>query len=86
MITTNEEFLASMAQHDPDRPGILSNLSNALYSRFVQKGSMDDINRAIALSEEALSEVPDNHPDLPAIFNALGITLQGRFERDGIPR
>ena len=49
----NEQAVASTLHDHPERAGRLNNLAIALERRFQQTGSMDDLDKAIAMKGQA---------------------------------
>jgi tetratricopeptide (TPR) repeat protein len=67
----------------PGRSGYLSNLGNALQTRFGRGGPRADIDQAITAGREAVDATPAGHPDRPRYLTSLGNALQTRFGRGG---
>jgi len=67
----------------PNKPCYLSNLGNALQTRFERVGNLTDIENAILSNQNAVDLTPDSHPNKPMRLSNLGNALQTRFERVG---
>ncbi|KAG1728463.1 CHAT domain-containing protein [Suillus lakei] len=61
------------------RPAALNNLSSALRSCFVQRGSINDLDECIQHLREAVSLCPEGHSDRDTYLNNLASSLCSRF-------
>jgi hypothetical protein len=77
-----EQVLSSTPKNHPQRAAKLAELGNMLHDRFKRKGSIDDINRAIATMEEATKAQNSDH-NLSVIINSLGTFHRCRFDQSG---
>jgi tetratricopeptide (TPR) repeat protein len=57
------------------RPSALNELSNALESRFVQSGNIDDLDESTQFLREAMSLCPEGHTDRDVYLNNLALSL-----------
>ena len=81
---TGEQALDAARLDDPQRPGILSNLSAVLKTKFTRADSpAAGLDRAIEVCEQALAATPSGHPARPTILTNLGTALRTRAERTG---
>ena len=63
----------------------MTNLSNALHTRTLRKGSSEDLDRAITLADEAVKTTPNGDPNRVDYLNNLSNVLELRYERLGSP-
>lgn len=59
---------------------ILNNLALCFQTRFVERGNLSDIDKAIIQLQEVVSLMPDNDPAKPSFLSNLGNSLQDRFQ------
>jgi hypothetical protein len=57
-ILTIEQTLASIPDDHPDRITVLNGLGFALWKRFRNTGSMEDLSRAITINERMITLLP----------------------------
>ncbi|KAG2142395.1 CHAT domain-containing protein [Suillus clintonianus] len=62
------------------RPGALDNLARAVWVRFDQHGSIDDLEESIQLRREAVSLCPEEHSSRGTYLNNLAFSLKSRFD------
>jgi tetratricopeptide (TPR) repeat protein len=62
-----------------DRPRILTELSDALYARYLRVGDKADLEHAIDLQQEALTLTPERSPVRAVSLYNLGRALQSRW-------
>ncbi|KZV68464.1 TPR-like protein [Peniophora sp. CONT] len=62
---------------------LLGWLGSCLSDRYETSGSLDDLERALAVDQCALKLVPEGHPDRVQCLNNMASSLQKRFERLG---
>jgi hypothetical protein len=76
-----DEILTLLGNSHPRYPRTLLNLGNALQHRYIRKGSLLDLNRAIELSRESLALLPENsHSERHGVLANLSISLFDRFD------
>ncbi|WP_205718515.1 CHAT domain-containing protein [Actinomadura sp. WMMA1423] len=78
-----QRILGATPTDHEDHAAYLSNLGDALRTRFERTGAQADLERAVAAGHQAIQATPDDHPNRATILNNLGIALQARFERTG---
>ncbi|KAG1774510.1 CHAT domain-containing protein [Suillus placidus] len=67
------------------RPSALDSVSNALESRFTQRGTIDDLDEDIQFRREAVSLCPEEHSDRGCYLNNLASSLSVRFDHQDKP-
>ncbi|MCD7436724.1 CHAT domain-containing protein [Streptomyces lincolnensis] len=67
----------------PDRPRTAGNLAAGLYERFLARGSMDDLDDAIALWQEAVDSRRPGDPHGVMARSGLAVALHQRYDRRG---
>ncbi|KAG2343054.1 hypothetical protein BDR05DRAFT_990020 [Suillus weaverae] len=68
------------------RPRALDKLAQSVEARFVQHGSLDDLDSSIELGREAVSLCPEGHTDRTYYLNNLAVSLgHYRFDHQGKP-
>ncbi|KAG1852509.1 CHAT domain-containing protein [Suillus subluteus] len=67
------------------RPKALDKLSWALFTRFTERGNIDDIDESIHLRREAVSLCPEEHTGHHSYLNNLAVSLVHRFDHQGKP-
>ena len=65
----------------PYRAMYMSNLGEALRTRFELTGQPGDLDEAVAWGREAVTSTPSDHPDRPQRLNNLEAALLARFQR-----
>ncbi|KAG2142433.1 CHAT domain-containing protein [Suillus clintonianus] len=65
------------------RPRALDRLAYAVWVRFDQHGSIDDLEESIQLGREAVSLCPEGHSRRDAYLNNLAFSLESRFDHQG---
>ncbi|KAG9023392.1 hypothetical protein FRB95_013177 [Tulasnella sp. JGI-2019a] len=75
--------LSLWSMDHPIRPSSLSNLGNALRTRFNHLGDMADLDKSIRHYRGALSLHPKDHIDRPDCLNNLSSALELRFNQRG---
>jgi CHAT domain/Tetratricopeptide repeat len=78
-----DRILTATPDDHPDRAGRLSNLGNALRTRFERNGTRADIDGAIQAVQQAVQATPDGHPDRAMFLTNLGNALLTRFLHTG---
>ncbi|THU91192.1 hypothetical protein K435DRAFT_841129 [Dendrothele bispora CBS 962.96] len=68
---------------NPRKPMCLTNLGNALKSRFDRLGNHKDLERAITLQHSVVNLISDSHPHKPTFLNNLASSLATRFHHHG---
>ncbi|KAG1730520.1 CHAT domain-containing protein [Suillus paluster] len=63
--------------------GALEELSGALRARFLQCGSIDDLEETIQLCREVVSLYPEGYPRRGTYLINLGFSLESRFNHQG---
>lgn len=86
-IKAIEYLLMSTEDNESDilRGDRLHNLSVALHSRFKRTGTMEDLNRSIALNRQVVESTPNYHPDLVIYLSSFASVLLSNFDRTGDP-
>ncbi|KAF5369560.1 hypothetical protein D9758_002654 [Tetrapyrgos nigripes] len=82
-ITNIQAAMELITGDDPRKPVYLTNLGNALKSRFDRLGNREDLERAIALQHCVVNLTSDSHPHKPIFLNNLGASLATRFHHHG---
>ncbi|GGV03366.1 hypothetical protein GCM10010260_45070 [Streptomyces filipinensis] len=67
----------------PDRPRTAGNLAVGLYERFLARGSMGDLDEAVALWQEAADRRRPGSPHTVTAHSGLAVALHQRYERRG---
>jgi tetratricopeptide (TPR) repeat protein len=67
----------------PDRSNFLSNLANAIFTRYEQSGSMKDLEEVITYNREALNLHPPDHPYRSTSLDDLAIAILIRYDQSG---
>ncbi|KAG1869954.1 CHAT domain-containing protein, partial [Suillus subluteus] len=70
-------------EHRPEELGLLT---NALRSRFEQRGSIDDLDECIQRDREAVSLCSEGHSERETYLNYLALSLKFRFDHQGNSR
>ena len=65
----------------PDRSTSLRNLANAIFTRYEQSGSMEDLEEVITYNREALTLRPPDHPERSTTLDDLGIAVLIRCDQ-----
>ncbi|KAG8901187.1 hypothetical protein FRB99_005496 [Tulasnella sp. 403] len=78
-----QEALETCTDQLDFRISILSNLGNALVSRYNSRGHSQELDAAISYHEEAVTICPMDHPDRAGCLNNLGNALRYRFTGSG---
>ncbi|KAG0697084.1 CHAT domain-containing protein, partial [Suillus ampliporus] len=65
------------------RPIALDRLSNALRARFIQRGSIDDLDESIQCCREFVSLAPEGCDNHSAALNTLALFITDRFNYQG---
>ena len=80
-ITCQRQVLALLPHGHPIRSLYLSNLSNALSTRFQQLGRMEDLEEAITCQRQVHALQSHDYPKRPPPLNNLGSATSTRFEQ-----
>ena len=75
VIMLYDDLAVSMSSNHPDRARRLNNSSVAVSRRFERTGSMNDLDRAIAMNQETIALTPEDYPNHGIYLNNLGIAL-----------
>ncbi|WP_432830988.1 CHAT domain-containing protein [Dactylosporangium sp. CA-092794] len=78
-----EQAIHALPPDFPNRRLLLSDLADALQTRYERAGTLVDLDRAIATSREALDETPPGHPHRALLLSNVGTALRRRFEHTG---
>jgi tetratricopeptide (TPR) repeat protein len=76
-------ILAAAPASHPDRAAMLSNLGEALATRYEHSGAPTDLDAAITSLREALAVASADHFGRGGMLSGLGEALRLRFERTG---
>jgi tetratricopeptide (TPR) repeat protein len=79
------EVLAAIAEDDPERIGVLSNLGISLRTRAGRTGSRTDAEEAVATLRKATAALPPQYPERAGTLSNLGTALLLCFELSGRP-
>lgn len=82
-ITLSRRVVEIASADHPEWAMFLSNLGNALGSRFDRLGSMTDLDEAIIFGHHAIEAAPAGHPGLSSYRSNLGYRLLIRFIQIG---
>lgn len=85
-----EEIVASLRQAlqatpagDPAHADLVTGLGHALFDRYQETGSLDDLYESIERTRNSINAMPDDDPERPSMLNDLGIRLGERYLRQG---
>lgn len=81
-----ERAIALLAADAPEMPMYLSNLGNALSSRYARTRDYADLIESIRLSRRAVAQTPLNAPFRSLCLNNLAVGLLERYEHDANER
>jgi tetratricopeptide (TPR) repeat protein len=82
-ISLHRQALELFLPPHPNRSASLTNLANALLTRFKQGGQQSDLDEAISLHRQALELRPTPHPDRSSSLNNLALALLIQFQQEG---
>jgi hypothetical protein len=79
-LVVNAEVLASRFSNSPEseRGGFLDSLGMELLEGFQRTGSIDALDKAIAIQEQAVESTADSYPDHPMYLTNLANALHSR--------
>jgi CHAT domain-containing protein len=83
VISHGRNALTDCSLAHPHRCSFLTNLANALQTRFDQSGGTEDLEDAISLHRKAFTLCPLGHPDRFLALNNLAMSLNTRFNQSG---
>jgi tetratricopeptide (TPR) repeat protein len=67
-----------LPRDNPERPGILSSLSNSLRTHFERFGGKDTLDASVEVNREAVATTPEHYPCRPGHLGNLGLSLYRR--------
>ncbi|KAG2034105.1 CHAT domain-containing protein [Suillus americanus] len=67
------------------RLNALDKLAWALFTRFTERGNIDDIDESVHLRREAVYLCPEGHSDRAGHLRHLALSLMNRFNHEGKP-
>lgn len=82
-VSLCERIIGVIGVDHPYRTSMLSNLGNALLTRFEASGEINDLDRGIHSFETALAATSPNDPERNMDLSNLGTALVNRYERTG---
>jgi tetratricopeptide (TPR) repeat protein len=85
LLMQNAELLEFSLSKLPEseRWVLLNGIGVRFLERFLQTGSIDDVDRAIAIEERAIESASVDHSDRAMCLSNLGVALEMRFKRIG---